>query len=297
MKSKMPRYVEPLFRPPSEARSLIFQITIGCSRNSCTFCGMYKGKSFRVRPLPEIIEEIAGIPEIYCQAVNRVFLADGDALVYPFEGLVSILDALSARFPRLARVGAYASPASLDQKNLQQLEVLREKRLRILYFGLESGDDDTLGRIRKGFSAAEMAELALNARNAGMKLSVTAILGLGGRSRSLVHAEKTASWVNRVNPEYFSLLTLFHRHNEEFVRSLEQCTRRELMLEAREMLSRLHPAFTILRSNHVSNFLNLAGSYPKDRERLVRDVDAAMARAALSPGFLDSVPEYTEEYY
>jgi radical SAM superfamily enzyme YgiQ (UPF0313 family) len=293
----MPRYVEPLFRPPSEARSLIFQITIGCSQNSCTFCGMYKGKSFRVRPLPEIIEEIAGIPEIYRQNVTRVFLADGDALVYPYEGLVNILEALSARFPRLARVGAYASPASLDTKNPQQLETLRGKRLRILYFGLESGDDETLRTIKKGFRADEMAELALKARNAGMKLSVTAILGLAGCSRSLVHAEKTAYWVNRVNPEYFSLLTLFHRHNEEFVRSIEQCTRRELMLEAREMLSKMNPAFTILRSNHVSNFLNLEGSYPKDRERLVRDVAAALERSELYPEFLDSVPEYTEEYY
>lgn len=293
----MPRYVEPLFRPPSEARSLIFQITVGCSRNSCAFCGMYKGKAFRIRPAAEIIAEIAAIPPHYRSHVDRVFLADGDALVYPYAGLVTVLDALAANFPRLTRVGSYASPQSLTTKSPAELALLREKRLRILYFGLESGDTETLRRIDKGFSAEEMADQALKAREAGMKLSVTAILGLAGRGRSLEHARATAAWVNRVNPEYFSLLTLFHRHNEGFVRSLEQCTRRELMLEARELLANLHPGRTILRSNHVSNFLNLDGSYPRDRERLVAEVDAALARAALKEGFLDGYPAYAEEYY
>lgn len=292
----MPYYVEPLFRPPSEARSLIFQITIGCSQNSCIFCGMYKGKKFRVRPVQEIIREIAGIPEIFRQRIDRVFLADGDALVYPFAGLMEILDALSSAFPQLARVGSYASPASLAQKKLEQLAALREKRLRILYFGLESGDDLTLLQIKKGFTFDEMVPQCQKAREAGMKLSVTAILGLAGRNRSLVHARKTAEWINMVNPEYFSLLTLFHRHNDEFVRSLDQCTRRELMLEAREILVNLNPTRTILRSNHVSNFLNLAGSYPKDRERLISDVDFAL-RSHYPPGYLDAVPGYTEEYY
>lgn len=293
----MPQYVEPLFRPPSEARSLIFQITVGCSQNACTFCGMYKGKRFRIRPVAEILEEIAEIPEPYRPAVDRVFLADGDALIYPYDGLMALLDALAAAFPRLTRVGMYASPNSLRGKTREELQVLRGKKLRILYFGLESGLDAILTAIRKGFMAEEMAQQAVKAREAGMKLSVTAILGLAGRELSLEHARATAAWVNRVNPEYFSLLTLFHRHNEAFVRSLNQCTRRELMLEAREMLVHLHPRHTILRSNHVSNFLNLDGNYPKDRERLVRDVDAAMVEAGRYPGFLDSIPEYGEEYY
>ena len=293
----MPRYIEPLFRPPSEARSLIFQITVGCSQNTCTFCGMYKGKHFRIRPVAEIVAEIRGIPEIYRPQIDRVFLADGDALVYPQAGLTEILDTLATTFPNLSRVGSYASPASLTTKNTEELALLRAKRLRILYFGLESGDDVILAEIKKGFTSAEMANQAQKARQAGMKLSVTAILGLAGRRRSLDHARATAEWVNKVNPEYFSLLTLFHRHNDDFVRSLEQCTRRELMLEAREMLCHLHPARTILRSNHVSNFLNLSGSYPKDRERLISDVDAALERANRHPGFLDTVPEYTEEHY
>jgi len=293
----MPRYVEPLFRPPSEARSLIFQITVGCSQNSCTFCGMYKGKRFHFRPVTEIVAEIAGIPERYRHQVTRVFLADGDALVYPFDGLLEILDALASAFPALTRVGSYASPNSLTTKSAQQLISLREKRLRILYLGLESGDDETLLKIRKGFNADEMAQQAIKAREAGIKLSVTAILGLAGRERSLCHARGTAAWINLVNPEYFSLLTLFHRHNEAFVTGLDQCTHRELMLEARELLSQLNPARTILRSNHVSNFLNLAGSYPKDRERLISAVDSALEQARRLPGFLDAVPEYTEEYY
>lgn len=293
----MPRYVEPVFRPPSEAHSLIFQITVGCSQNHCTFCGMYKGKQFQLRKAEEILEEINDIPEIYRHHINRVFLADGDALVYPFDGLITILDALANSFPGLTRVGSYASPNSLTTKSLKQLAVLREKKLKILYFGLESGDAATLQRINKGFSPDRMADLALLAREAGMKLSVTAILGLAGRSCSLEHARATAAWVNRVNPEFFSLLTLFHRHNEPFIQSLDQCSYGELMLEAHELVQNLKPQKTILRSNHVSNFLNLAGSYPKDRERLIADVERAIQKAGQLSGFWDQLPTYSEEYY
>jgi radical SAM superfamily enzyme len=257
---------------------------------------MYKGKTFRIRPVDEILEEIFEIPDRYRPGIDRVFLADGDALIYPHEGLLTLLDSLAAAFPRLTRVGMYASPNSLCSKTAEQLTALRSKKLRILYFGLESGLDATLDAIRKGFTAEEMARQAIKAREAGMKLSVTAILGLAGRDLSLEHARATAAWVNHVNPEYFSLLTLFHRHNEDFVRNLKQCTRRELIHEARELLTHLNPHHTILRSNHVSNFLNLVGSYPKDRERLIRDVDAALSEAARYPGFLESVPEYEEEY-
>lgn len=297
MEPDMPRYNEPVFRPPSEARSLIFQITVGCSQNQCTFCGMYKGKRFHLRQVEEIQAEILELPAAFKSRVERVFLADGDALVYPFDGLVTILDTLSATFPNLTRVGSYASPNSLTTKTPHQLQALRDRKLRILYFGLESGDDVTLTRVCKGFSADRMAALAISARDAGIKLSVTAILGLAGQTRSLEHARSTAAWVNRVNPEYFSLLTLFHRHNEPFVRSLDQCTRRQLMQEARELLCTLAPGKTILRSNHVSNFLHLSGSYPKDRERLINDVDKALMQAEHYPGFLDETPSYQEEYY
>ncbi len=293
----MPTYDEPLFRPPSEAGSLIFQITIGCSQNSCTFCGMYKMKRFRVKPVDEVLAEIDSIPDRHRLMVDRVFLADGDALVYPQAGLLAILAHLAASFPNLQRIGAYASPNSIATKSADELAQLKAGKLRILYFGLESGDDETLAAVNKGFSSEEMLQGALKVRGAGIKLSVTAILGLAGRERSLEHARLTAAWVNRVNPEYFSLLTLFQRHNDAFLGGLVRCSRGELLREALELATCLAPSRTILRSNHVSNFLVLAGSYPKDRERIIGDVESAIARARSIPGYLDAVPEYDETYY
>jgi radical SAM superfamily enzyme YgiQ (UPF0313 family) len=290
-------YDHPLFRPPSEANSLIFQVTIGCSRNLCVFCGMYKGKKFRIKSTEEVFAEIDAVPAPLHASVERIFLADGDALVYPIDGLVEIIDRLTESFPNLNRIGAYASPQSLTTKSPEELRVLRDKKLRILYFGLESGDDATLAAVNKGFSSAGMESEALKARAAGLKLSVTAILGLAGRTRSLEHARATAAWVNRVNPEFFSLLTLFHRHNKTFIKRLKPCTRGELLYEARELVVSLNPVKTILRSNHVSNFLLLYGSYPKDRERIIADVDTAISCARSVPGYMEGFPEYEEEHY
>jgi len=290
-------YHEPLFRPPSEAGSLIFQITIGCSQNSCTFCGMYKMKRFRIRTLDEVLAEVRSIPPRYRQSVRRVFLADGDALIYPQQGLQTILDALSETFPALTRVGAYASPHSLSTKSVEELAVLRGKKLRILYFGLESGDAETLRMVGKGYEPAQMLGLCQKGMAAGMKLSVTAILGLAGRARSAEHAAATAEWVSALSPEYFSLLTMFMRHNEEFLASIQPLSHGEILLETRALLRRLEPHGTILRSNHVSNFLNLAGSYPKDRQRLIDAADAALAEAKRDPRWCAEIPGYQEEYY
>ncbi|WP_224960568.1 radical SAM protein [Geomonas subterranea] len=290
------RYHEPLFRPPSEAGSLIFQITIGCSQNRCKFCGMYKMKQFRVRSLDEIFAEIRSIPPRYRPGVRRVFLADGDALIYPQEGLERILDELDAVFPALTRVGAYASPNSLDLKSGEDLAALRARKLRILYYGLESGDAETLRLIDKGFEPDRMLEQCRKAMAAGMKLSVTAILGLAGRERSAEHAAATARWITALSPEYFSLLTMFQRHNDEFLKLIAPLSHGEILLETRALLERLEPRGTILRSNHVSNFLNLAGSYPKDRQRLIDTVDAALMEAKRDPRWYAEVPSYHEEY-
>jgi radical SAM superfamily enzyme YgiQ (UPF0313 family) len=291
------KYEEPLFRPPSEAQSLIIQATIGCSQNHCAFCGMYKAKTFRIRPVAELVREIHSVPVGSRAYVQRVFIADGDALVYPQQGLEAILDALSDTFPRLTRVGAYASPKSLTTKTVDELAILQRKKLRILYFGLESGDSDTLRLVNKGYEPSEMLQLCRKAQDAGIKLSVTAILGLAGRERSAEHAAATADWITELSPEYFSLLTMFRRHNDEYFRAISPLSHGEILQEALTMLHRLNPLKTILRSNHVSNFLNLAGSYPKDRQRLIETAERAMAEARLHPVWFSEVPDYQEEYY
>ncbi len=290
-------YDYPLYRPPSEARSQIFQITLGCSQNDCTFCGMYKTKRFRLRPVDEVAAEIQAIPRAHRAAMQRVFLADGDALVYPQEGLLEILDLLAANFPKLTRVGIYASPNSLKSKSVEDLTLLREKKLRILYFGLESGDAQTLSAVQKGFTPEEMLGYCRKAQQAGMKLSVTAILGLAGRERSREHARATADWVTELSPEYFSLLTMFQRHNDDFLRSITLQTNGGIIEEALEIVSHLSPQKTILRSNHVSNILNLAGSYPKDRERIIAQAEDALAQAKLHPQWFNEVPDYSEENF
>lgn len=290
-------YDEPLFRPPSEARSLIFQITLGCSQNHCTFCGMYKTKQFRVRPVEEILEEIAAVPAHHREHVLRVFLADGDAIAYPQEGLLEILDALARAFPKLQRVGSYTSPKSLTTKSVEDLQALRQRKLRILYFGLESGDDVTLQAINKGYTAGQMLEQCVMAKEAGMKLSVTAILGLAGAERSTEHARATAEWATELSPEYFSLLTLFHRHNDDFLRSITPLSRGAILEEIAELLRHLEPRRTILRSNHISNFLNLAGTYPKDRHKLIAQVEQAITVARSKREWYDQVPDYRENHY
>ncbi|PLX79153.1 MAG: radical SAM protein [Desulfuromonas sp.] len=290
-------YVEPVFRPPSEAQSLILQVTVGCSQNHCTFCGMYKMKQFAVRPVDELVAEMESIPRHHRSHIRRVFLADGDALVYPQEGLEEILDRLAETFPNLNRVGIYASPNSLTTKSEDDLRVLREKKLRILYFGLESGDDPTLELINKGFDAAQMLELCQKAQQAGMKISVTAILGLAGRERSAEHATATADWINRLSPAYFSLLTMFRRHNDQHFELIEQLSNGEVLEEACAIVRQLNPQRTILRSNHVSNILNLAGSYPKDRELIIAQAEAALKKGKSDPEWFNLVPDYEEQHY
>jgi radical SAM superfamily enzyme YgiQ (UPF0313 family) len=290
-------YNEPLFRPPSEARSLIFQVTIGCSQNSCGFCGMYKMKRFSCRPLSDILAEIASIPPIYRSQVQRVFLGDGDGLVYPQSDLLAVLECLAQTFPNLARVSAYASPNSLTTKSVAELTELRQRKLRILYFGLESGDPETLLLADKGFTPEQMLALCQNAQSAGLKLSITAILGLAGRKRSAEHAQATAAWINALSPEFFSLLTMFRRHNEAYFTRIDPLSHGEVLEEALTIVRDLNPVGTILRSNHVSNSLSLAGRYPRDRERVIAQAEEGLQQARNNPRWFNEVPDYEETLF
>lgn len=290
-------YEEPVFRPPSEARSLIFQITVGCSQNHCRFCGMYKMKQFRLRSLEDISAEIEAVPQGHRGAVRRIFLADGDALVYPQERLLQILTRMQAAFPNLTRFSAYASPRSLTTKTQAELEILQRSKLRILYFGLESGDSQTLELVNKGYGPDEMLTLCRKAQAAGIKLSLTAILGLGGRERSFEHATATAEWITQLSPEYFSLLTLFQRHNDDFFNLITPLTRGQVLEESLEIVRQLQPQRTILRSNHVSNLLALAGTYPKDQQRLIDAAEMAVREARQHPQWFNEVPDYREDLF
>jgi len=290
-------YNEPVFRPPAEAYSLIFQATIGCSHNRCGFCGMYKMKTFGLRPLREVLAEIDLVPENHRDRIKRIFIGDGDGLIYPQADLIALLETFSTAFPNLNRVAAYASPNSLTQKTAEQLKALHQRKLRILYFGLESGDAATLELVEKGFTAGEMLAQCRKAQEAGMKLSITAILGLAGRRRSAEHAAATAAWINALSPRYFSLLTLIRARNEDYIRRIEPLSNGEILGEALAMVRRLEPQGTILRSDHVSNILSLAGTYPKDREKIIAYAEAILEDGRRHPEWFNRVAENNSDFY
>jgi radical SAM superfamily enzyme YgiQ (UPF0313 family) len=273
-------YDMPLYRPPSEARSLILQATLGCSHNRCAFCYMYKDKPFSVKSEERLFEEIDAAAGAFPDT-RRVFLADGDAMVLPAARIERILDRLAAAFPRLQRVTAYANPSNLLAMSVDDMKRLREKGLSILYYGVESGDPELLERIGKGAAPDEMAEGCSRAREAGIKLSVTVILGLAGRGGSRRHAVSTAELLNRIQPRFLSALTLMlGPWKEDYAASLgpgfEWNSAMDDVIELREMISRLETERCIFRSNHASNYLALKGTLLKDRQALLDTIDLAL---------------------
>jgi radical SAM superfamily enzyme YgiQ (UPF0313 family) len=283
------RYEGDIYRPPSEAESYILQATIGCSWNHCTYCDMYRRKSFRVRPLEETLEDVEEAGRAYGDAVDKVFVADGDALVMDLATWEAVLEACRAAFPRLRRVSAYATARNLLEKTPEELRTLRERGLSLLYVGPESGDDVVLTRIAKGATAAEHVEAARRAHAAGMKLSAIFLLGAGGAERSAEHARASAALASAMDPRFVSLLTLTVIPGTPIARQEERGEFRMpevpvLLKELRTFIAEASPKDAIFRTNHASNWLPLSGRLPRDRDAMLEAIDAALdGRMPLRP--------------
>ncbi len=276
-------YDLPLFRPPSEADNLIIQATLGCSFNQCSFCAMYRSKQFVERPLADVFADIRRAAADWPDA-HRVFLADGDALALPTEHLLAILRELAAALPRLTRVSCYATPGNLQRKSAEELALLREHKLNLIYFGIESGSDFILKKITKGATQRRMTEVLHKAHASGMKVSATVILGLGGSKHSDEHIDDTISLLNSAPVTYLSTLQLYLDESveEEFHRKygepFEMPDDLAILKEQERLISSLNPPQPVIfRSNHASNALALAGNLPKDREKLLQQLREAIA--------------------
>ncbi len=275
-------YDYPLYRPPAEADNVIIQATYGCSYNQCTFCSMYKSKSFEKRPLQELFTEIDTLAEINPWA-GKVFLADGDALALDTNDLLELLTYLQKAFVKLKRVSVYATAQNLLSKSVQELTALRQKKLSLLYFGIETGSDILLKKIHKGVDAADMIEALNKATQAGMKTSATVILGIGGVENSKEHITQTAQLINATQVNYLATLQLglqddikekFLKHFDNTFTPLDDF---QTLQEQKSFLEQIRPSNKIIfRSNHASNALHLAGTLPKDRSRLIQELCDAL---------------------
>ncbi len=275
---------------------MIIQVTLGCSHNTCAFCTMYKEKRFYNRPTEDVLNDIREVAaSSYGKRVRRIFLADGDALIRKTDDLVVILDEIKSLYPKVERVTSYASPGSLLIKKPEELKKLREHGLTMVYLGLESGSDEVLKLMTKGFTSAQIVEGGLKAKAAGMQLSVTAIAGLGGVKLSKEHVEGTAKALSAMNPEYVGVLTLEVHEGTP----LEQWTRDgsftlldavEVLKETRELISHMDCPGCVFRMNHASNYLTLKGTLNDDKAALIHQIDEALS------GNVDLRPEWARGF-
>ena len=276
------RYEGDIYRPPSEAYSLIVQVTVGCTHNGCTFCPAYKAKKFRMKPIEAVIDELREARSFY-RHVERVFFADGDALCMANGKLMQLLGAVREIFPECTRVGTYGRAAQILKKSEGELRDLREAGLGIVYIGAESGSDEVLRRVNKGETSGQMIEAVLKAERAGIVTSVTFILGLGGRGLISEHAVKTGGMISAMSASYVGLLTLVLTpeaplYHDVQSGAFEQLTPPEAMEELGIILEHSNcKKETVLRSNHPSNWLILKGTLPQDKERFLEQVRRAKA--------------------
>ena len=285
----MIRYVEPVYRPPSEADSLILQVTVGCSWNRCTFCGMYRDRRFRIRPIDDLRREVELVRDrVGPHGVRKVFLADGDALIAKAAHLEAVLETVHEAFPRLRRVSTYASPQALAVRSVDEMARLRELGLTLYYLGVESGHDEVLERLDKGVDSSEMIECGRKASDAGVRLSTMILLGAGGRSLSAEHARASARVVNAIAPRFISTLVMTPVPGTPLAEAdargdVDHLDPIELAAELRVFLAEIDVDGSIFRSNHASNYLALAGTLPKDKARLLATLDAALSSPTAAP--------------
>ncbi|MBN2619516.1 radical SAM protein [candidate division WOR-3 bacterium] len=276
-------YQGTVIRPPSEAQSYILQVTYGCSHNKCTFCPTYLDKPFRVRPLDQVLDDINMAHQVYGNT-RRVFLADGNALVLGFKHLVTIIDALHSAFPLLQRIGIYANAQDILQKTDTELKTLFDRDLSIIYLGLESGSNAVLKRVKKGATPRQMIDAVHKAQAAGIKISTIALLGLGGIDLGEEHAIETGKAISAMNPRYLSLLTLMVVPGTPLYEEMEHGAFTlpgplDMLKEMRMIIEHIDVKHgCIFRSNHASNYLPLAGTLPKDKEKLINTIDQALRR-------------------
>lgn len=275
------KYEGVVIRPPSEANSLILQVTIGCSHNRCTFCPAYKAKRFRMRTFAEIKDDIDEA-RLNTPHYRRVFLADGDALIMPQEKLLKIATYLQEAFPSLQRIGIYGNAKSILRKSVAQLHALKEHKLGIIYLGIETGDEETLLRIKKGTSYEKMVEAGQRVKAAGIKLSVTVLLGIAGVEGSIQHAHKTAAILTAIQPDYVGALTLMVIPDTPLHRMVEEGnfiipSPFDLLQELRIMLAESDLHHCLFFSNHASNYLPIRARLPRDKESSLQLIDEVLA--------------------
>ena len=286
------RYVEPVYRPPSEAESLILPVTDGCSWNQCTFCEMYTApqKKFRARSEAEVLDNIRALGARYGSQLRRIFLADGDALVLPTRRLLNILAAIREHLPAVRRVSSYCLARNLAKKSVSELQALAAAGLGLVYLGAESGDDEVLAAVNKGETYATTLDALEKLGAAGISRSVMILNGLGGRPLSRQHAENSARLINAAQPEYLSTLVVSFPLGEARFRAgfpnWEPLEQPALFAEMRHFISALELRRTVFRSDHASNWLILKGTLGADKERLLAEIDAALAgQAPLRPAW------------
>ena len=284
-------YDYPLYRPPSEAYSLIIQTTLGCSHNKCTFCSMYKNKKFTIKPLEQIKKEIDFF-RIHIKKAERIFLADGDALIIPMKILKEIFIYINEKFPEAERISLYGSPKSILLKTPEELLELKNLGLGLIYLGVESGSDKILSSVKKGVSREEIITAGKKVKKVGIPLSVTAVAGLGGKENSIEHAVETASLISEINPDYFGVLTLMLEEGTELLEEYKKgkfipLSSSEILEETKLMIKNINvKEKCIFRSNHASNYVSLKGTLPYEKENILKTIDYALKNNEIKSEFL-----------